>query len=701
MQLTEAQKEAINEIDHNLQIIACAGSGKTEVITRRIAHILSSRGDVAPESIVGFTFTNKAAENMRERIKRVYGSKGTKDIRGMYLGTIHAFCKRLLIEFSDDYEDFSILDTVREHLFISRYHKECGAELLGLTRDREAGLFVSCIEKMIDDFDNRDTWSDDVRTAFESYRGCLIQHKYLDFAMLIHEALQQIRNNPKVQEYINSIKYLIVDEYQDVDDLQEMIIREIASCGANVCVVGDDDQTIYQFRGSNADNMIEFGRHYNNVRQIRMETNYRCVKEVVSVADTVIGNNQNRLPKRMRSGREDSGFVEVRDFSDVESEYSSIARRISILHQGGKQYSSFAILIRKRKLLNELCRVLSKNGIPYHADSTDEFFEGEYLPAYLSILEFANSFDREEFYNIWNEYLDDEHFIRGFKQLKREARSGGTAAHKPLSGLIDRFVENTDFMNIDDDSMSKKIRDKECFNKILNDIDEIYADQQFSARIAKAVKFIENNAADEYRSFETSETEDTDAVQIMTVHKSKGLEFEMVFIPDLIKGMFPARKIGGRQYWHILGEPFIENKAKYEGTEEDERKLFYVATTRAKNRLYLMFETSKREVSKFVVEACKSPYIDFDIERVLPKKKESRGGANHWTEDDDSQEPRYRLNKKALKASILDYYGTGAHFNRLAGADLVRVSSMWDDEDLILEARKIGLNINKYIDQVR
>ena len=302
VELTAKQQEAISEIEHNLQIIACAGSGKTEVITRRIAHILESKSDIKPSNIVAFTFTEKAAKSMKDRIGKALGEAASQEIDSMYIGTIHGFCYQLLNKYSEQFHDFKILDTVKSHLFVKRYSNECGMVSLNLDpHPQNIKLFLECIEKMIDDYKNQDTWASDQRMVLNDYISCLYNHHYIDFSLIIFEALRQIEENQKVKDYLSNIKYLVVDEYQDVNDLQEKLILQIAASGANICVVGDDDQTIYQFRGSNADNMISFSERYSDVHQVRLEQNFRCAPGIVDVADCVISHNKRRLPKKMIS----------------------------------------------------------------------------------------------------------------------------------------------------------------------------------------------------------------------------------------------------------------------------------------------------------------------------------------------------------------------------------------------------------------
>ena len=386
VRLTDQQREAIQEIDRNLQIIACAGSGKTEVITRRIANILQSKPDITPQNIVAFTFTEKAADSMKRRIAKALNDEAA--VEGMYIGTIHGFCYHLLNKYTEQFKGHKVLDTVKSHLFVARYHNECGMSDLKLDPyPRNVNLFLSCIEKMIDDYDNREEWSEEHKEAFEKYKSSLYSRGYIDFALLIFEAIEQLRNNELAKQFLQTIKYLVVDEYQDVDDLQEKLVSIIADAGANVCVVGDDDQTIYQFRGSNANNMISFPERYHDVHQVRLETNFRCSHGVVDIADCVIRNNDNRIAKKMVAhGDVEPTEIVARRFDSRADEYAWIAEKAAELHQSGIPYKEIAILVRKGKYINAIASVLNKNGIPFSTDSADHFFSGEYFGKFVTTL---------------------------------------------------------------------------------------------------------------------------------------------------------------------------------------------------------------------------------------------------------------------------------------------------------------------------
>ena len=228
--LTPAQQEAVSELNQNLQIIACAGSGKTEVITRRIANILQKKPDVKPENIVAFTFTNKAADSMRARIASALNSQGITGLDTMFVGTIHSFCSDILTKCTDQFRDYKILDTVKEHLFVERYYKACGMGDLELENfPRNIELFLQCIEKMIDDFDNADAWEPTHQEVLNKYIQCLYSHKYIDFSLVIFETLRQMESNPQIKARLSQIQYLVVDEYQDINNLQEKLILRIAA----------------------------------------------------------------------------------------------------------------------------------------------------------------------------------------------------------------------------------------------------------------------------------------------------------------------------------------------------------------------------------------------------------------------------------------------------------------------------------------
>lgn len=609
MKFTAAQQEAIDHIDGHLQIIACAGSGKTEVISRRIANILQKKTDVKPENIVAFTFTEKAAASLKQRIESAFGGR----VSGMYIGTIHAFCKYLLEKHTEAFSEYKVLDTVKNHLFISRYADKCGMSALDLKPClRSNHLFPQCIDKLIDDYDNRENWTEQQRNVLEQYINCLYSEGYIDFSLLLFEALRQMQTDASVQAYLRNIKYLVVDEYQDVNDLQEKLIRTIADFGANVCVVGDDDQTIYQFRGSNANNMISFSKRYSNVHQVRLEQNFRCQAGILDVAANVICHNERRLPKQMISGAvQTSSEIQANGYLSADEEFAAIADKITALHEEGIPYKSIAVLVRKGKHLVLIADALEAKQIPYSADSAESFFTGNYFERFRETLRMLEHIDKAALYEQWKDITEGPAFNIGFKYLRSCTRGG----IQRLSEILRGFCDKINYLDESALDFLERVEDLEGICKILDDYDEIYGDYQLSARITGLLQFLETQAAQEYRyhSFRMSAPDD-DVVQLMTVHKSKGLEFNTVFLPRLNKGEFPVSNMGGKRYYHVLGGTFEENKDKYASDIEDERKLFYVAITRAEQNLYLSYTLENKKVSEFVSNAAESTALQIDRE---------------------------------------------------------------------------------------
>lgn len=701
--LTDQQQEAIDEIDRNLQIIACAGSGKTEVITRRIANILRSKPDVGPENIVAFTFTEKAAASMKGRITKALGTDG-QQIDRMYIGTIHGFCHHLLSKYAEAFREYRILDTVKSHLFVSRYWAECGMEDLGLEAyPRNVNLFVQCIDKMIDDYDRADTWTQRQRDVLEKYISCLYRHGYIDFSLMIFETLRQIETNPAVSGSLSRIKYLVVDEYQDVNDLQEKLILRIARVGANICVVGDDDQTIYQFRGSNADNMISFAERYPDVHQVRLEQNFRCADGIVDVADCIIGRNSRRIPKKMISGAENlAANIKASRYSGKEAQFDGIAEKMAELHRDGIPWREMAILVRKGKAIAPVSAALDRAGIPFETDSAEHFFTGDYFQRFVTTLQILTDVDKAKLYECWKDIVDPSAFNMGFRYLRSCARGGTHSLKEILRG----FCEKISFLDECAEDIEVRRIDLEGISKILDDYDEIYGDWQLSARSNGVLRFLGTQAAVEYRyhSFRPKHP-GLDAVQIMTVHKAKGLEFHTVFLPELIQREFPVSNLGGRQYWHVLGGAFEAQKDKYRSDLEDERKLFYVAVTRAKQNLFMTYELSTQPVSCFVKEAADSSHLKINrsdlsyspkAERDPPARRSASSRQtvcfepNGDREEEQRQSREYWAAVRYARRQLYDYYGTACHFFPAAHGDLIRIQSMSPDE-ILDEASKNGL----------
>ena len=633
---------------------------------------------------------------MKVRIAKALGKHQTEITEKMYIGTIHGFCYALLKNFAEDFRDFRILDTVKSHHFITRYYKDCGMSDLGLElHPRNVILFLQCVDKMIDAFDESELWAENQKAAFEKYRKCLFSHRYIDFSFLIFEALQQIRSKPDVKKALSNIRYLIVDEYQDVNDLQEKVISEIANAGANICVVGDDDQTIYQFRGSNAENMISFSKRYPHVKQVRLETNFRCSHRIVDIADTVISHNENRLDKKMQAGkRSEKSCTEAIRYNSQSEEFAGIAHKIRELHHSGIPYGEISILVRKGKIIAPITTALDSFEIPYETDSAEKFFSGSYFSRFATTLQLLVDIDKSKLHDCWHDIVESTLLTKGFKYLRSCARNGRMTLREILEG----FCEQITFIDDSIEDCEERKENLAGITKILDDYDEIYGDWQLSARITGVLRFLAYQAEEEYKyhSF-TLKDFSNDMVQIMTVHKAKGLEFHTVFLPELMMREFPASNVGGKKYWHVLGGIFEENKSKYQGDLEDERKLFYVAVTRARQNLFMTYELSEQPISCFVTEAAASQVLKINrADLTYTQTNDSDITQNDYMDENpiSSSGEQRKAEQKARQqywntvryAKRQLYYGTACHYFPGAHGDLERLRTLSPDEILRLAA---------------
>lgn len=621
--LSAMQKKAVETIDDDLEIIACAGAGKTGVVTRRIINILKSKPDASPENIVAFTFTRKAAEELKSRIyevgKRELGS--TKGFAHMYIGTIHGFCIKMLQEYIPEFQKYDVLDEIHTKLFVERYYFDCGMHDLDLKKYVETGLFISVMNILNENWFEQDKWSDATKTAFQKYKEKLYAEKKLDYALILREMINQLENNQEFAAVIrDKVKYLTVDEYQDVNLIQERLIRKMKEFGANLCVVGDDDQTIYQFRGSDSRNILTFRERYEIKNYIVLDANYRSTEGIVDVARRVILNNHNRLSKTMKSNCQtsyDIGDIAYEEWEDSESEYAFIVGRIEKLHDIGVPYSEMAILLRKKKISKEIAEKLEEHGIPYVVEGMNELFDTKECQAAKGIFDYLNGeLAATELYEKWLQV--DYPFDK--KELADCLQVLAVIDVKELKLYSDLNLQQIyhDFLGhlslVEDGRIETEIilYNLGKFSQVIADYEVINYKLKPKSKLMDFCSFLKYTATGYYPEGHLSNSyTKPDAVSIMTVHQAKGLEFAAVFIPSLNKNFFPAQRIGGKGIWHVLERDWITDANRFDGDIEEERKLFYVAVTRAKKYLYLTRSknTRNKHVSVFLTEAVDSSYL--------------------------------------------------------------------------------------------
>lgn len=628
--LSDNQIKAINTIDEDLEIIACAGAGKTGVVTRRVINILKNKRDILPENIVAFTFTEKAAEELKARIYK-YGEEvlgNTQGFANMYVGTIHGFCLKMLQEYIPQFQKFTVLDEVKTKLYIEKNSDACGMKELGLKKYLETGLFLSVMGVLNENSFDADKWDDNTRTAVNNYRNTFYEKNYFDYSLIMKEMLNQLETNEEFANLIRSkVRYLTVDEYQDTNPIQERLISFIKGGGCNLCIVGDDDQTIYQFRGSDPNNILTFKDRYSIENYIVLDTDYRSTEGVVGIAQKVIANNQRRLPKQMVSGAsfkyEDEDTV-YSEFETIEEECHFIADRIQKLHEAGVSYSEMAVLLRKRKFGSEFAEVFEEKGIPFIVEGVNELFSTAECRAAKGIYEYLNGdISSTDLFNLWSniDYPLDK------KEVSDAIATVASVDVKSMKFYGDFVIQRVfhDFLrplSIVSDSGNKKaeiiLYNLGKFSQVINDFETIYYATLPKNKLTSFCNFLTYMADGIYPEGYIANTYiRPEAVSVMTVHQSKGLEFTAVFIPQLNKNNFPSRRMGGKGIWHVIKKEWIQNSDKIAGDDpidriEEERKLFYVALTRARKYLFLTrapYNRQEKEVSSFLIEAKDSPYM--------------------------------------------------------------------------------------------
>ena len=622
MKLTDAQQAAITHEGGNLQLIACAGSGKTEVVAQRVVHLLRSNqdGSLRPENIIAFTFTDKAAAELKERIV-TRTREEFDEIHGlakMFVGTIHSFCLDLLKNEVPKYLKYEVLNQVQQSLFINRNSRISGLTTsttvngVQLRRYVDTQNYISALSILRESDLNAASLSQCTvnRDGLPNYQDLLEQHNYFDYSSILEKAVFVLRNAEEVRSRLKSrVKYLIVDEYQDVNPVQEAIVQELYKFGAKICVVGDDDQTIYQWRGSDVNNIVEFADRYSNVEQITLAENFRSSEGVVETSRTFIEKNPNRLPKKMTPASTqvyEDGDIVALSFDSPEGEAEYIAETILSLRgvafqdeERGLSWSDMAILLRSvRANAAPITKALQQADIQFIVKGMTDLFAALEAEAARQLFYFLadNGADQQDVEKAW---LDAEIGVTktALRRALEEAKSAKIKIATATSwedGSIQRvFLDFLEKAGITEDLIPKKRRETVFYNlgkfsELISDFETIHYKSLPSEKFTTFAKFLEHDAKDAYpEGWQEKEYGSPDAVQIMTVHQAKGMQWPVVFVPALLRNRFPARSPGGRTVWHLLPPEGVKRQERFEGTIEDERRLFYVAMTRSQKFLHL------------------------------------------------------------------------------------------------------------------
>lgn len=626
-QLSESQQRVVDHRGSHLQVIACAGSGKTESVSRRVATLVAE--GMEPASIVAFTFTEKAAAELKARIvarvRDLIGEDFLGRIGPMFVGTIHSYAFRILQNHVPQYGNYDVLDEHRQAGLLSREYRALELRALG-TR----GQWKS-IQRFIRNADvvgNELISSDEIAgtpfgDCYRAYDELLERYHLLTFQQLISKAVEALQDPVIFRRVHDPLRHLIVDEYQDVNPAQEHLISLLATAPVELCVVGDDDQAIYEWRGSDVSNILTFKDRYAERQRINLATNRRSRPGIIDAANVVITELDERLAKSMESYRDNVGSQVVSWTAHTEAEEAEgITTTIVGLANSGYRYREIGILYRSvRTSSAPLLEAFDKRKIPYFCGGRTGLFLQPEAALFGEI--FAWIAERQWKDERFGPFRDPDiktvtddlsrlfpsapgpaDLLKFFEDW-RTFRLRGT---RPVS-LVGDFYKFLDFLrasDIDVDSPhgSAQFGTLARFSTILGDFEHVNGRARWTEdggarrwrtgrnrgkRYFQALaNYLVHYAHDTYEDFEGESAEAVDAVSVMTVHQAKGLEWPVVFMPGLVKRRFPSSMSGRTENWLLDDGVFpVNKKRRYEGSEEEERRLFYVALTRARDCVYL------------------------------------------------------------------------------------------------------------------
>ena len=600
--LNDKQKEAASQIDGSILILAGAGSGKTRTITYRIAHMIENVG-ISPYSILAVTFTNKAAKEMRERVEELVGDIA----KACTISTFHSFGMRLLRMYAKEVgynSNFTIYDTDDQKRMVKAILKGQNLSLNGVKlTERDIVSMISKIKEQIKTLDEYSVMNKQIVEVYDKYNKVLLESNAMDFSDILLNTYKLLQKPEILEKVQNKYKYIMIDEYQDTNNLQYKIIDLIARKSSNLCVVGDENQSIYGFRGANILNILNFETNYNNAKIIKLEENYRSTTTILDAANKLIKNNKSSKDKKLWTQNGKGDLIKVLACDNARDEVSRIIEIIKENHQNGIAYRDMTILYRTNAQSRVFEEGLLRYSIPHKVFGGISFYsraEIKDIIAYLSII--VNPQDElnlQRIINVPKRKVGE----KGVEKIIAYARENNlnlleALSHiKEISGLTavgkEKLLEMYDII--------KELKDlsytetasyivQTLIDKIkyIDYIKENYDDAE--ARIENIDEFKNSileleNVVGELRLNEYLENvslisatddleEKSDYVKLMTIHNSKGLEFPIVFLVGFENEIFPG------------------SRAMFEEKEmEEERRLCYVALTRAEKKLYLSHAT--------------------------------------------------------------------------------------------------------------
>lgn len=656
--LNPAQREAVEKTEGPVLILAGAGSGKTKVLTTRIAYLIEDKGVQAP-NILAITFTNKAANEMRERVEQNIGPE-TKD---MWISTFHSCCVRILrkdINKIGYNRSFVIYDSADQVTLV----KDCLKELNLSDKVFEPKAVISAISgakdklynpKQFKDINMADNRMVKIADIYALYQDRLKRNSALDFDDLILKTVELFKANDEVLAYYRSrFRYIMVDEYQDTSKAQYELIKLLAREHQNICVVGDDDQSIYGWRGADIRNILEFEKDYDNVHVVKLEQNYRSTQVILDAANKVISNNIERKRKKLWSEKKEGELIKIQLTGSEIEEADFIADSIAqIARKENRPYKDFAVLYRANAQARPVEDALNRSQTPYNIYGGTKFYERKEIKdllAYLRVIqnpqddisikriinvprrgiglrtiekiEDRANLKQESIYSVLIDIETNSDIstkarasISGFVDIIGTLRT--IKEVYPVSKLIEKVLDTTGYMDELVEIRNKNEKDltgkgEEAQDRIdnLREFISIALEFESSSDDTYENKDLETFLTSIALTSESNDEEDNDRVSLMTIHTSKGLEFPVVFLTGMEEGLFPiSRAI----------------KSMSDSQIEEERRLCYVGITRAKEELYMSL-TEKRTLYGKTNVAIASRFMEElpeeCIERLYKVKKE-------------------------------------------------------------------------------
>ena len=604
--LNEQQKEAVSYLNGPLLIVAGAGSGKTKVLTSRIVHIIKQK-KAFPNQIIAVTFTNKAAKEMQNRVSKILKKEAT----GLsWLGTFHSISAKLLRKHAPAVglkSNYSIIDQDDQVRLVKNI---CKAENIDIKK-----ISPKYILSIIDNWKNKGWYPEDVilkkKDVFEKgflkiykiYQNKLMDLNACDFGDLILHCVKIFEKNLDIRKlYSKNFKYILVDEYQDTNLIQSKWLNYLAEYNENICCVGDDDQSIYSWRGAEIKNFLKFDKIYENTKIIRLEKNYRSTQNILSVASKLIENNQNRVGKKLYTNSDNGELVSLNCYNNGRDEATGVGDRIEKLK---KKYSlnNISILVRAIFQTREFEERFLKIGLPYRIIGGIKFYERAEIKdciAYLRIIHQAqDDLSFERIINVPKRSIGDSTIKQINEYAKKNELSLEVASKKLLENnkikpktkiglisflnLIEKWRNDFNVKKFGHIKLLQTILDESSYSQMLKNKKDLENENRLEniKELLNAMKEFDNlESFLEHVALATSIDKNWEGqkVNLMTIHASKGLEFDVVFLPGWEEGLFPHQKS-------------IEEKGE-KGLEE-ERRLAYVGITRAKKLVNISFSMNR------------------------------------------------------------------------------------------------------------